>query len=133
MCYSGGSGAVLVNHDRFPTMLRLLPYQQSDLVQTLVLFMRKYAWTDVSLLCDQNAGLGNFFTLACQGFQDAFNNPNNGFTSASYFFDTSTESNFDRYLRQGAGRSRGTNITRISCSTGQCFGMIISAHIFSRV
>ncbi|OQV14007.1 Atrial natriuretic peptide receptor 1 [Hypsibius exemplaris] len=103
---SGGSGSVLVNNQRFPTMLRLLPYQQSDLVRTLILFMKKFQWQDVSLLCDRNPGLGNFFTLACEGFRDGFLNYG-GFNPPNYFpFNTATTTRYDEYLKSAALTSR---------------------------
>ena len=105
---SGGSSSALSDIERFPTMLRLLPYQQNDLVQTLTLFLKTHQWTDFVLLCDVNPRLGDFFSLACQGFQDAIlQTP--GYNLMSYNFDTRTTVDYEHYLTQGSQRSRGKN------------------------
>jgi hypothetical protein len=87
-------------------MFRLLPYQQNDLVQTLLLFLHTYQWTDITLLCDVNPSLGNFFVLACNGFEDGLiRYP--GASVTPYRFNSLIETNYNRYLLIAAKRSRG--------------------------
>ncbi|XP_055346895.1 atrial natriuretic peptide receptor 1-like [Paramacrobiotus metropolitanus] len=65
----GGSDEVLNDQKRFPTMSRLLTYQQKDLTAVLLEFLRKYDYRDISLFCDTNPALENFEQLACDGFE----------------------------------------------------------------
>ncbi|GAU96842.1 hypothetical protein RvY_08220 [Ramazzottius varieornatus] len=86
-------------------MLRFLPYQQNDLVQTMTLFLTRHKWLDIVLLCDVNPSLGNFFTVACQGFQDGILQMP-GTNLMSYNFDTRSPTDYGHYLTLGSLRSR---------------------------
>ncbi|XP_055343796.1 atrial natriuretic peptide receptor 3-like isoform X3 [Paramacrobiotus metropolitanus] len=64
---SGGSSDYLSDPLRFPTMLRLLVYQQRTISVVMLQFLRRFNWTAVTLICDDNPSLGDFFILTCEG------------------------------------------------------------------
>ncbi|XP_055342409.1 atrial natriuretic peptide receptor 1-like [Paramacrobiotus metropolitanus] len=63
---SGGTDTVLDDKRRFPTLLRLSPYQQQMLAEVIVALLRFFRWTDVALLCDEGATELNTFSLICK-------------------------------------------------------------------
>ena len=98
---------MLENHGRFPTLLRLLPYQQDDLVTAMMLFLKTYNWTDVALFCDTNPALGNFFTLACSGFEAKISSAP-GYSLVPYQLNSAKERDYSRLLNFASLRTRGT-------------------------
>ncbi|XP_055357774.1 atrial natriuretic peptide receptor 1-like [Paramacrobiotus metropolitanus] len=104
---SGGSAAYMANPKRFTTTIKIQVYRQQDVGDTLVAFLRRYNWTNVAIICDDNPGLGDFILLSCNGFIGQVKAQ-----SDMQYYDLHYDSSrtplpdYDRFLKLAAERSR---------------------------
>lgn len=105
--FSGGSSAYMTNPKRFPTMLRILVYSEQGVGSTVVGFLRRFDWTNIALICDDNPGLGDFVQFSCRGFYTAVKTAA-GMTIDDFHFDSQRTPDVDygHFLTLAAQKSR---------------------------
>ncbi|GAV00672.1 hypothetical protein RvY_11490 [Ramazzottius varieornatus] len=80
---STSSDVAFMNKQRFPTFVSFCPTGKGGQVPGLILFLKKYGWTTISVFCE---ALSNYFNVAsvfglhCRAIKNLLITPSSGFT-----------------------------------------------------
>ncbi|XP_055344677.1 atrial natriuretic peptide receptor 1-like [Paramacrobiotus metropolitanus] len=102
---AGGTDAALENKRRFPTLLRLAPFQQQDLTDVVMSLLQQYNWTNLALICDDSATEFNTFFLICRALPDVIKK-RHSVVLTHLHYDLKANPDYERYLTEAATYSR---------------------------
>ncbi|XP_055356487.1 guanylate cyclase 2G-like [Paramacrobiotus metropolitanus] len=102
---AGGTDAALENKRRFPTLLRLAPFQQQDLTDVVMSLLQQYNWTNLALICDDSATEFNTFFLICRALPDVIKK-RHSVVLTHLHYDFKANPDYERYLTEAATYSR---------------------------
>ena len=123
---------MLDSRQRFPTLLRLLVYQVSNMIKTLSELCRFYGWTDVAVICDRDKKMpNNFYPLMCQALSNGLTTAING-TLYMFNHEYIKVGNHKRILRDASHVSRGKQVAVLPeffvliCSESYCLDTVFA-------
>lgn len=125
--FSGGTDTTLDDKTRFPTLLRLSPYQQRQLVDVTASLFTKFQWQDIALICDEGATELNTFALICKALPNSLRQTQGISTVNVYQYNFKTNPDHKRTLLEAARYSRGCPAFHLESS----FSLFYNKHVCS--
>ncbi|XP_055329460.1 atrial natriuretic peptide receptor 1-like [Paramacrobiotus metropolitanus] len=135
---TGGTDSHLDSRERFPTLLRLLPYLSNELGEVTAALLAYFGWTDVTIIGDDGATELNTFAILNRELPQYMYNVNAGnLTSVHYLhYNFVKYPLYDYYLREASRYSRvfivithGSRLRHMLAAAEQ-MGMTAGEHVF---